>query len=632
MYGERYGELTTWEKDAAERWAIIGFPRANLVISAQASLMGFLRFVVQELLQGIDTSIAGRAEKWNQAATQGFKNINSVEFSSAYLNQPFSAPPLLDIDNLISIAGAKLDDLGDHIWLLQTDPGYLRRTIKEICVGYNTPNLQPDAEDYYQSIAIEILAEWEYFIGWKWIHGELRHIKAVMFEFRDSIRPGQPLPPKLDRALGALDVIIQEHLERHLAEISATFSTIPGCSAYQIENGVRVPHPTRATRSCEMMDQDLLRWTLFQLQWIIEDSPRKLDNAILFSMLDEHLSKSGSEERRRISGRLYQRISLAATANELLNALRLNRPLTTKRTIKDCVETETGLVWRYSKIIHDAPVDARWYNIDSHKEMKMRWINTFETFDKHVMPVGKPDKTWIESFDKLWETFGKIWDIFGELQSSNFSYYGLTGEEMEKQYESSLLGSTSPEFVVAFEFERKKLLARISGAPRTKPSSTYVPWISEPTTESAAIKTTSQPEKKKTRGQQTTAETEDLPDVESLEIADEVKPVRGTVKTLQSYNILMSMLKSSDDKGKMVEWNAFVTAMAEAGFTATSSGGSAVSFEADENSQNDWKGRIVFHEPHPVTKIDPIKLQDMGKRMKKWFGWDEDTFELADDS
>jgi hypothetical protein len=54
--------------------------------------------------------------------------------------------------------------------------------------------------------------------------------------------------------------------------------------------------------------------------------------------------------------------------------------------------------------------------------------------------------------------------------------------------------------------------------------------------------------------------------------------------------------------------------MEDAGFMASSMGGSAVAFTKE------GEGRIVVHRPHPVSKIDQIMLQGWGKRMKKWFG------------
>ena len=40
-------------------------------------------------------------------------------------------------------------------------------------------------------------------------------------------------------------------------------------------------------------------------------------------------------------------------------------------------------------------------------------------------------------------------------------------------------------------------------------------------------------------------------------------------------------------------------------------------------------GKIVFHKPHPIAKIDPIMLRSMGKRMAKWFGWGREVLGLG---
>lgn len=94
----------------------------------------------------------------------------------------------------------------------------------------------------------------------------------------------------------------------------------------------------------------------------------------------------------------------------------------------------------------------------------------------------------------------------------------------------------------------------------------------------------------------------------------------------QTYNILRGMfLSNPESSAKMIDWDAFVTAMAEAGFSAQHSSGSAMNFEVD-NWERGWAGKIVFHKPHPVAKIDPIMLRSMGRRINRWFGWDKNTF------
>jgi hypothetical protein len=64
-------------------------------------------------------------------------------------------------------------------------------------------------------------------------------------------------------------------------------------------------------------------------------------------------------------------------------------------------------------------------------------------------------------------------------------------------------------------------------------------------------------------------------------------------------------------------------------FSVKQGGGSAVIFENKGSiKEQGTRGKIVFHKPHPVPKIDPIMLHAWGKRMTKWFGWHREFFVL----
>jgi len=97
-----------------------------------------------------------------------------------------------------------------------------------------------------------------------------------------------------------------------------------------------------------------------------------------------------------------------------------------------------------------------------------------------------------------------------------------------------------------------------------------------------------------------------------------------------SFEIFQQMLSPSETLRKSVNWDHFVSAMSEVGFQARSSGGSAVLFSPAADSKWDGMGKIVFHRPHPDSKIDYITLGSMGKRMRKWFDWSGDTFVLQE--
>jgi predicted RNA binding protein YcfA (HicA-like mRNA interferase family) len=90
----------------------------------------------------------------------------------------------------------------------------------------------------------------------------------------------------------------------------------------------------------------------------------------------------------------------------------------------------------------------------------------------------------------------------------------------------------------------------------------------------------------------------------------------------QSQRVFVSMFPSQSEEhvAKPLEWTKFVEAMRDAGFAAAHSGGSAMVFTKD------GQGRIVFHKPHPVAKIDQTMLQSWGRRMQKWFHWGRETF------
>jgi hypothetical protein len=102
-----YGKLVPWNKEAAKRLDIIGYPRALLTIEAQALMFSRLRAVVDLILEGVCHNTIGASDKWQEMMRAGSKQSNSIELWSDYVNQPFSAPPKFDVDHYYSIAKAR---------------------------------------------------------------------------------------------------------------------------------------------------------------------------------------------------------------------------------------------------------------------------------------------------------------------------------------------------------------------------------------------------------------------------------------------------------------------------------------------------------------------------------------------
>jgi hypothetical protein len=87
---------------------------------------------------------------------------------------------------------------------------------------------------------------------------------------------------------------------------------------------------------------------------------------------------------------------------------------------------------------------------------------------------------------------------------------------------------------------------------------------------------------------------------------------------------------TAEESAKSIEWDMFVHAVSDMGFSARNGGGSAVVFENGGLMEGRASGgKIIFHKPHPIPKIDSVMLHSMGRRMAKWFGWHRDLFVLV---
>jgi hypothetical protein len=69
-----------------------------------------------------------------------------------------------------------------------------------------------------------------------------------------------------------------------------------------------------------------------------------------------------------------------------------------------------------------------------------------------------------------------------------------------------------------------------------------------------------------------------------------------------------------------------VAALDDAGFKATTTGGSEVAFRNFHMHQS-----IVFHKPHLDPKCSKRLLEGMGKRLSKRFGWTAGSFVREDE-
>lgn len=137
---------------------------------------------------------------------EGFRASGDAAQWSTYTYQPLSQPPKFDITVVIETAESRLRAATDHLYLLQTDASYLRRSIRICSQGeiFKDGRWAEALAFVDSSICTEVLSlDW-----WLCVKEEAEHVKDVAHRFRDQNARGSPLPPKYDRALASLELVL----------------------------------------------------------------------------------------------------------------------------------------------------------------------------------------------------------------------------------------------------------------------------------------------------------------------------------------------------------------------------------------------------------------------------------------
>lgn len=193
MCGGDYGKLVSWDKEAAHRLDIIGFLRGLLVLEVQENVLYIVGRIVEQLIEELEeTETTADHHDFIKIPKFEERQAGRTELWSRYTNQPFSEPPTLDIESLMSIAQAKVNSFGDHLWLMQTDPAYLRRTIRKIISAIPDRNGQTihgvlpprHKQSVYTPVIGEIYMEHACCASWIWISEEIKRIRDLQLKVR----------------------------------------------------------------------------------------------------------------------------------------------------------------------------------------------------------------------------------------------------------------------------------------------------------------------------------------------------------------------------------------------------------------------------------------------------------------
>jgi len=129
MYGQGYGSLVPWDTDAAHRLDIMGYPIAHLIIESQCVTLRALGSFVIAILNSTTCTLMGSTE-WNGMSLSSFNMSGDAAAWSSYHYQRYGPPPNFSVGKSVKVAQSCFDSIEDQLWLLQTDPAYLKHHLK----------------------------------------------------------------------------------------------------------------------------------------------------------------------------------------------------------------------------------------------------------------------------------------------------------------------------------------------------------------------------------------------------------------------------------------------------------------------------------------------------------------------
>lgn len=249
MQGPKYGaELLEWDQHRCHRWEIVGYQKAQHILSTQQQMMRFLRFAVQGLLEEthalkskcedsgsiITAELAGHLEdthlantevghhverasspKWDQLIQNKFFSFGNTSAQSvrASANQPFSAPPHFDPLATVELVESMYHESVDELELAQTEPSYLQCLVSGLAATAYFERV--DSKSRWTWFVDEIVCNlYGRYIWWRQMLKECRLMMEAYERYQQA--PSSENRAEYERAIYGVDNIAVEHMAQQI--------------------------------------------------------------------------------------------------------------------------------------------------------------------------------------------------------------------------------------------------------------------------------------------------------------------------------------------------------------------------------------------------------------------------------
>ncbi|ERF76260.1 hypothetical protein EPUS_04337 [Endocarpon pusillum Z07020] len=645
-YGARYGEIVEWDQERVDQGHLIALPRANLLIQIQATLSAMLAETVGILTDG--ATIEERPTKWLALIESGFRRSREDEIYSSFIDRAFQRPPVFDIDELLKIAEARTANAQDQLWLLQTEPSHVHREYRLLqdseYFSVVVPQLSGtvDVEKYNLIGNILSVESTGRFSEWNCVVEECKHVREQLNGCGGQVQLGKPLPEKYSQAVSCLEAALESILWRWTRDVASLLPKLRGfasCYDHVLLDIQRAMTRTTAKRlpDYDCYKEDPLFWCLYLIVYHDDSLESSFEPPFVFAFLGDLVGNDTRVDKNRLDQRLMDGLADIGAIWEMIMAIRYHRPSRYR------METLQALD------LGSARAGCRRLALETRR---LRGTQVFP--NQMSLSVKPPLQLFVESFRpgdgtkendrherrmasrRLLKSF---WDAARDFQRQYLGGIGLSTEEIQMHL-ASISFDLAPEYLESLEKRNQKIPSPVHVARSLTGSEASQCTSWDVSQEQSSRFVNVGPVKSKMKRRPTPREddveaplpeagpaaNEDVHDHESDSTDSRIENI--LLVTPESFKIFMDMFPSKDldsqtAKKGLTDWKKFVGAMTDAGFVANHNSGSAVTFIRQSG------GRIIFHKPHPVAKLDRHVLLGYGKRPRRWFGLDQESFQVA---
>ncbi|KAL8719542.1 MAG: hypothetical protein Q9225_003463 [Loekoesia sp. 1 TL-2023] len=622
---EAYGRLVSWEQD---RQAILKCHQGIapdpgmglLILEIQRDVLQFLVRCSAAILH--DTPMAelirpqtDRSLKSSMSQPElQLKDMSpSIALTTEHesvtahtLEAPYRAPDAYNFERLKTLVEAKRREVEDHFLLIREDPAYFAELIYEAC-GHSVeailnrqyiPGVTPLAEaSWNRVISLVLMTAYHDAFMWERVSHLLNRLIDTHKKQEANIQPGQILPGAYVKAFSYLGFFLVNVNDGYLGALPDYMSAVPTFKNHIVNQ----PHgsgkyKTYITRHPELLNHSHNKEEICGLSNLLQEM--------------ETLIRKDQHQKERLSWRLIRLISDVAVIAEIQRQIGLS---SCNEYCLSAWSDEDNDAWTK---IHMAPL-LKIREVFQEGTGLAPLVTDLRVFD---YPSDKPRtavttakmRSAEQALDNFWEALNqhfirKTGKTLKELEDNRIHYRDI---------------QRTPEWIDPQPFVKGD---RNKGKATEDFDASLALTILEERTRSTVeqFQPSVAGQKVKTRGAPIYHTQTESPNSRPEKVQDttDVTTPKLTVKK-KAFNTFAALFGKPVPDSKLpgeLPWNEFKKAMVNVGFSAEKLQGSAWLFNSGLKS-------IVFHEPHPESKLPMQWARRIARRLNRNFGWTAETF------